>query len=77
MWYNLLYYHTVEARGIRLVNKTKKIIVKVTPALHKAVKIKAAKKDKSISEIVREMLQRWLKDEEDEQARSFHDSKRN
>ena len=38
----------------------KRVTVKVDPALHRAARVKAAQEGKTISEIMRDLLQAWL-----------------
>ena len=41
----------------------KRITIRVPAELHLAVKIKAAREDKPVSEIIRTLLEEWLKEE--------------
>jgi len=45
------------------MEKVKRITVDVSKAFHHKVKVKAAKEGKTISEVVRELLKRWLEEE--------------
>jgi len=42
-----------------------KLTILIPKELHIAVKVKAAKEDKTVSEIVRGLLQEWLKEEKE------------
>lgn len=48
------------------MDKFKRLTVNVTPEFHHQVKVKATQEGKTISDVVRELLQRWLKEEERE-----------
>jgi len=43
----------------------KRIFVRLPKELHIAVKVKAAKEDKTVSEVVRELLRRWVEEEQE------------
>ena len=45
------------------VEKEKRITIRVPAELHLAVKIKAAREDKPVSEIIRILLEEWLEEE--------------
>ena len=45
------------------MEKEKRITIRVPAELHLAVKIKAAKEDKPVSEIIRSLLEEWLEEE--------------
>ena len=45
------------------MEKEKRITIRVPAKLHLAVKIKAAKADKPVSEIIRTLLEEWLEEE--------------
>lgn len=45
------------------MEREKRITIRVPADLHLAVKIKAAKEDRPVSEIIRELLEKWLEDE--------------
>ena len=46
--------------------KEKRITIRVPADLHLAVKIKAAKEDQPVSEIIRALLEEWLEEESTE-----------
>jgi predicted DNA binding CopG/RHH family protein len=45
------------------MDKEKRITIRVPAELHLAVKIKAAKADKPVSDIIRTLLEQWLQEE--------------
>lgn len=45
------------------MEREKRITIRVPGELHLAVKIKAAREDKPVSQIIRELLERWLEEE--------------
>jgi len=51
--------------------ETKQISARIPTNLHRQVKAKAALIDKSIAEIVRELLQEWLERGEEEEQHVF------
>ena len=46
------------------MKKIKRITVDVSEDFHHKVKVKATKEGKTISEVVRELLKRWLEEKE-------------
>ena len=48
------------------MEREKRITIRVPGELHLAVKIKAAREDKPVSEITRTLLEAWLADESTE-----------
>ena len=45
------------------MEKEKRITIRVPTELHLAVKIKAAKEDQPVSDVIRALLERWLQEE--------------
>ena len=45
----------------------KRIMIRLPKELHIAVKVKAAKEDKTVSEVIREFLEEWVKGEPTEE----------
>ena len=50
------------------MEREKRITIRVPGELHLAVKIKAAKEDKLVSEIIRTLLEEWLEEEPEEKV---------
>ena len=46
--------------GVKQMAQEKRLIVKMDPELHKAVKEKAEKEDLTMSQVVRHLLRKWL-----------------
>ena len=51
------------------MEKEKRITIRVPAELHLAVKIKAAREDRPVSEIIRELLEKWLEAEPENQTK--------
>ena len=49
----------------------KRLIVKVDPEFHEAVKAKAKAEDLTVSQVVRHLLREWLKDDPPDQEREM------
>jgi len=45
------------------MDKEKRITIRVPAELHLAVKIKAAREDQPVSDVIRTLLERWLREE--------------
>ena len=50
------------------MHREKRITIRVPGELHLAVKIKAAKEDQPVSEIIRTLLEEWLEDEPEDKV---------
>ena len=42
-----------------------KLTIRIPKELHIAVKVKAAKEDRTVSDVVRELLRQWLEEEKE------------
>jgi predicted DNA binding CopG/RHH family protein len=45
------------------MDKEKRITIRVPAELHLAVKIKAAREDQPVSDVIRTLLEKWLQEE--------------
>ncbi len=50
-------------RDWKAMDKEKRITIRVPAELHLAVKIKAAKEDQPVSDVIRTLLENWLQEE--------------
>jgi predicted DNA binding CopG/RHH family protein len=50
-------------RDREAMDKEKRITIRVPAELHLAVKIKAAKEDQPVSDVIRALLENWLQEE--------------
>lgn len=55
------WYKVAKVKG-GLMADTKKVVAQVPVELHRAAKVKAAKTGKPVSEVIREALEKWIKD---------------
>ena len=47
----------------------KPIVARVNDSLHRAVKMRAAEEGKTMTEIVKELLEKWVEEQKDEDRR--------